>query len=126
MSRLHAFFQACVFTVFIIMAVSALCLGYIWRDGMLDPMETQEALNRLFATVGPWAVAIDIFIISPLLWWLARSTLFKPKIKVMKGLLLDDFKPIPPIPPDPERPVFLPPPYDPTPDYSIWDEMKQR
>lgn len=126
MSRLHAFIQACVFTVFITMAVSAFCLGYVWKDGMLDPMETQDALNELFAKVGPWAVAIDIFIVSPLLWWLARSTLFKPKVEVMKGLLLDDMKPIPPIPPAHERPVFLPPPYDPNPDYSIWDEMKQR
>ena len=81
---------------------------------MLDPMETQDALNELFAKVGPWAVAIDIFIVSPLLWWLARSTLFKPKVEVMKGLLLDDHEA------DStdssrthERPVFLPPPYDP-------------
>ena len=37
-----------------------------------------------------------------------------------KGIIMDD-KPIVPL-----HPVFIPPPYDPAPDYSIWDEMSQR
>ncbi len=126
MSRLHSFLQACIFTIFIIMAVSALCLGYVWRDGMLGPFQTQDALNDLFATLGPWAIMIDLCIFTPLLWWIGRSTFFKPKPpEIIKGLMLD--KPLPPIPPpDATRPVFLAPPYDTTTDSSIWDEMKMK
>jgi len=126
MSRLHSFIQACIFTIFIITAVSALCLGYVWREGMLGPAQTQTALNDLFAILGPWAIMIDVCIFTPILWWIGRSTLFKPKHpKIIKGLMLD--KPLPPIPPpDATRPVFLPPPYDTTPDMSIWDEMQMK
>jgi len=126
MSRLHSFIQACIFTVFIIMAVSALCLGYVWREGMVGPSETQSALNNLFATLGPWAIMLDVFILTPLLWWIGRSTFFKPKSpEIIKGLMLD--KPLPPIPPpDSKGPVFLPPRYDTTPDMSIWDEMRMK
>lgn len=128
MSRFHAFLQACIFTVFMIMAVCAFFFGYIWRDGFLGPEESQDAINALLATIGPWAFAIDIFIVSPLLWWFTRSTIWKPKTKLLKGLMIDseDLKVIPIIPPPSEYPVFLPPPYDPEPDQNIWDEMSQR
>lgn len=125
MSRFHAFVQACIFTIFMIMAVCAFFFGYIWRGGFLGPEESEDAINALLATIGPWAFAIDVFIISPLLWWFTRSTIWKPKTKILKGLIMDD-KPIPIIPPPAEYPVFLPPPYDPEPDPKIWDEMSRR
>ena len=120
MSRFWPFVQACIFSLFLIMATCGFILGYIWRDGLMGPVESQNAVNDLLKSLGPWAVAIDIFVFTPLMWWLARSTFFKPKVKIIPGIIMDD-KPIVPIPP-----VFVPPPYDPTPDYSIWDEMSQR
>ncbi len=82
----------------------------------------------MLATIGPWAFAIDVFIVSPLLWWFTRSTIWKPKTKILKGLMIDseDLKVIPIIEPPSQYPVFLPPPYDPEPDPKIWDEMSRR
>ena len=45
MSRL-TLVQALVFTLFLVMAISGLWLGYIWQDGMLSPEETQERLDE--------------------------------------------------------------------------------
>ena len=121
MLRFWPFVQACIFSLFLIMATCGFILGYIWQDGLMGQSESQEAVNELLKSLGPWAVAIDIFVFTPLMWWLARKTFFKPDLKIIPGIIVDD-KPIVPIPP----PVFVPPPYDPALDYSIWEEMSQR
>mgnify|MGYP003674024579 CR=1 FL=1 len=124
MSRLQSFVQACILTIFTIMVVCALFFGYIWRNGLLGPEESQDAINVVLIMIGPWVLAIDILIISPLLWWITRRTIFKPNVKILKGLITE--KPIPILPPIQKYPVFLPPPYEPAPDAGIWEEIKQR
>ena len=110
MSRPHSFVQACILTIFTTMVVCALFFGYIWRNGLLGPEESQDAIDVILIMIGPWAFAIDIFIISPLLWWI-----FKPKVKILKGIIIEK-----------QIPVFLPPPYDPDPDAGIWEEIGQK
>ena len=118
MSRLNSFVQACILTIFTLMVVCALFFGYIWRNGLLNPEESQDAINAILIMIGPWAFAIDIFIISPLLWWIVPRDIFKPKVKILKGIMTD--KSIP----------FLPPPMpqmlEPTTDATIWEEIRQR
>ena len=118
MSRFWAFLQACIFSLFLIMAICGFILGYIWRDGLMDPDESQEAVNQVLSFLGPWAFAIDVFFLSPLIWWLARSTVWKPIVKE-----------VPPLPTDiviPSMidlpPIFLPPPYS-DPNQDMWEEM---
>ena len=115
MSRLNSFVQACILTIFTTMVVCALFFGYIWRNGLLGPEESQDAINVILLMIGPWALAIDIFIISPLLWWITRRTILKPKVKILKGIIIEK-----------QIPVFLPPPYDPDPDAGIWEEIIQK
>ena len=110
MSRLHSFVQACILTIFTLMVVCALFFGYICRNGLLGPEESQDAIDVILLMIGPWALAIDIFIISPLLW-----CIFKPKVKILKGIIIEK-----------QIPVFLPPPYDPDPDAGIWEEIGQK
>lgn len=86
MSRFWPFVQACIFSLFLIMATCGFILGYIWRDGLMGPSESQAAVNDLLKSLGPWAVAIDIFVFTPLMWWLARNTVFKPKVKIIPEL----------------------------------------
>jgi len=115
MSRMQSFFQACILTIFITMAVSAFFFGYIWRNGLLGHEESQDAINAVLIMIGPWAFAIDVFIISPLLWWITRRTIFKSNVKILKGLYADK-----------QIPVFLPPPYDPVHEEGIWEEIGQK
>lgn len=78
MSRL-TFVQALIFTLFLVMAISGLWLGYIWQDGMLGPEETQERLDETSKVFGPWAILIDIFIFMPLTWWFTRKYVWREK-----------------------------------------------
>ena len=128
MSRL-TFVQALIFTIFIVMAICGLWLGYIWQDGMLGPVETQEQINATSKQFGPWAILIDIFIFMPLTWWFARKYVWKEKIKgVLPGLLMDKTLPmLPPIPPEPPAPpFFIEPEYAPTNDDWMCDELRMR
>ena len=128
MSRL-TFVQALVFTLFLVMAISGLWLGYIWQDGMLGPEETQERLDETSKVFGPWAMLIDIFIFMPLTWWFTRKYVWREKITgVLPGLLLDKTPPLlPPAPPEPPaRPQFIEPQYAPPNDDWMWDELQMR
>ena len=118
MSRLHSFFQACILTIFTLMVVCGLFFGYIWRDGLLGPDESQDAINAILLMIGPWAFAIDIFIISPLLWWIVPRDIFKRKVNIIKGIMTDKTIPILP----PPMPQML----EPTNDAAIWEEIRQR
>ncbi|MBP98856.1 hypothetical protein CMK18_23145 [Candidatus Poribacteria bacterium] len=128
MSRL-TLVQALVFTLFIVMAICGLWLGYIWQDGMLGPVETQDRIDETLKQWGPFAFLIDIFIFMPLTWWFTRKYVWREKIKgVLPGLLLDE-KPIIPIapPPPPMYPKFVPPIYDtPANEDWVWEEMTLR
>jgi hypothetical protein len=118
MSRLNSFVQACILTIFTTMVVCALFFGYIWRNGLLNPDESEDAINAILIMIGPWAFAIDIFIISPLLWWIVPRDIFKPKVKIIKGIMTD--KSIPILPPP------MPQMIEPTTDAAIWEEIRQR
>jgi hypothetical protein len=118
MSRLNSFIQACILTIFTTMVVCALFFGYIWRNGLLNPDESEDAINAILIMIGPWAFAIDIFIISPLLWWIVPRDIFKPKVKIIKGIMTD--KSIPILPPP------MPQMIEPTTDAAIWEEIRQR
>jgi len=118
MSRLNSFVQACILTIFTLMVVCGLFFGYIWRNGLLNPDESEDAINAILIMIGPWAFAIDIFIISPLLWWIVPRDIFKPKVKILKGIMTD--KPIPILPPP------MPQMLEPTNDAAIWEEIRQR
>lgn len=127
MSRL-TLVQALVFTVFIVMAICGLWLGYIWQDGMLGPVETQDRIDENLKEWGPFAFLIDIFIFMPLTWWFTRKYVWREKVTgVLPGLLLDT-KPVLPLPPPPSQyPKFLPPIYDTqeTDDWA-WEDMRLR
>ena len=117
--------QALIFTVFLVMAISGLWLGYIWQDGMLGPEETQQRLDETSKVFGPWAILIDVFIFMPLTWWITRKYLWREKITgVLTGLLLE--KPIVPVTPPPP-PKFVPPIYDQQQnDDWAWEDMRMR
>ena len=118
MSRLNSFVQACILTIFTLMVVCGLFFGYIWRNGLLNPDESEDAINAILIMIGPWAFAIDIFIISPLLWWIVPRDIFKRKVKIIKGIMTDKTIPILP----PPMPQML----EPTNDAAIWEEIRQR
>lgn len=124
MSRL-TLVQALIFTVFLVMAISGLWLGYIWQEGMLGPEETQQRLDETSKLFGPWAILIDVFIFMPLTWWFTRKYLWREKITgVLPGLLLE--KPIVPVTPPPP-PKFVPPIYDQQQnDDWAWEDMRMR
>lgn len=122
MSRL-TLVQALIFTVFLVMAISGLWLGFIWQDGMLDPVETQERLDETSQQFGPWAILIDVFIFMPLTWWFTRRYFWREKVTgVLPGLMLD----IPTLPAVPPPPKFVPPIYAQQNDDWAWEDMQMR
>jgi len=104
MSKL-SFLQAIVFTVFLIMAMQGFILGYLWRDGILPPEQTGQALSELLAIWGPFAILLDVVIAAPLFWWFISK--FLPQKEIVKPM-------VPIVPPMIDLPQFIPPPYDPT------------
>ena len=56
-----------------LLSLSSLYLIWIWRNGMLDPVTTTEIIMDDLEYLGPWAILIDIFILSLVVFFFKKS-----------------------------------------------------